>query len=147
MSSRNPKNYATGITPGWSHFRIGPHVAFDCSGLQITQTTAIKAIRARGIVVTIALIEKDIAFNPADFMTGEKKYVASCCYTPEEYEETINAVATGTNLSAINLGKIKPQVMITRRIPLERTHQDGFMELIHNKDNRIKILVSTRLAS
>ena len=74
---------------------IGPHVAFDCSGLQITQTTAVKAIRARGIAVNIALIEKPISFNPADFLTGEKKYVGSSCYTPEEYAEVIEAVASG----------------------------------------------------
>jgi len=75
---------------------IGPHVAFDCSGLQITQTTAIKAIRARGVAVNIALIEKPISFNPSDFLTGEKKYVGSSCYTPEEYAEVIDAVASGT---------------------------------------------------
>jgi (R,R)-butanediol dehydrogenase/meso-butanediol dehydrogenase/diacetyl reductase len=71
-------------------------VSFDCSGSQITQTTAIKAIRARGVAVTIALIEKPMQYNPEDFMHGEIKYVASCCYTPEEYEEVINAVAEGT---------------------------------------------------
>jgi (R,R)-butanediol dehydrogenase / meso-butanediol dehydrogenase / diacetyl reductase len=75
---------------------IGPHMSFDCSGSQITQTTAIKSIRARGIAVTIALIEKPMQYNPEDFMNGEIKYVASCCYTPEEYEEVINAVAEGT---------------------------------------------------
>lgn len=79
--------------------RIGPHVAFDCSVIQITQTTAVKGIRARGIVVNIALIEKPILFNPSDFLTGEKKYVGSCCYTPEEYAEVIAAVASGYLLS------------------------------------------------
>jgi len=77
---------------------VGPHVAFDCSGIQITQTTAIKAIRARGTVVNIALIEKPIMIHPADFLTGEKKYIGSSCYTPEEYWEVIEAVASGTSL-------------------------------------------------
>ena len=36
--------------------------------------------------------------------------------------------------------------MITGRIPLARAH-DGFLELIHNKDKHIKILVSPTLAS
>jgi threonine dehydrogenase-like Zn-dependent dehydrogenase len=75
---------------------IGPHVSFDCSGLQVTQTTAVKAIRARGTAVNIALIEKPISFNPSDFLTGERKYVGSSCYTPEEYAEVIEAVASGT---------------------------------------------------
>jgi (R,R)-butanediol dehydrogenase / meso-butanediol dehydrogenase / diacetyl reductase len=43
-------------------------------------------------------------------------------------------------------GKIKPQAMVTGRVALERTHKDGFLELIHNKDRHIKILVSPTLA-
>lgn len=44
-------------------------------------------------------------------------------------------------------GKISPQDMVTGRIPLEKTYEDGFLELIHNKDQHIKILVSPTLAS
>ena len=129
--------------------RIGPHCAFDCSGLQITHTTAIKAIRARGTVVNIALIEKPLSFDTWMFLTGEKKYIGSSCYTPEEYAEVIEAVASGTDTHKVVLivGKIKPEAMVTGRIPLERTHEDGFLELIHNKDQHIKILVSPTLAS
>jgi hypothetical protein len=36
--------------------------------------------------------------------------------------------------------------MVTGRIALENTHKDGFLELIHNKDQHIKILVSPTLA-
>jgi len=81
-------------------------------------------------------------------LTGEKKYVGSSCYTPEEYAEVIAAVASGTT-SPIKLteGKINPRDMVTGRIPLEKTHEDGFLELIHNKDQHIKILVSPTLAS
>jgi (R,R)-butanediol dehydrogenase / meso-butanediol dehydrogenase / diacetyl reductase len=43
-------------------------------------------------------------------------------------------------------GKIKPEGMVTGRIPLERTQKDGFLELINNKDKHIKILVSPTLA-
>jgi hypothetical protein len=45
-----------------------------------------------------------------------------------------------------NPGKIKPMDMITGRIALKDTHKAGFMELIHNKDQHIKILVSPTLA-
>jgi hypothetical protein len=44
-------------------------------------------------------------------------------------------------------GKIKPLELVTGRIPLERTREDGFLELIHHKDRHIKILVSPTLAS
>jgi hypothetical protein len=30
-----------------------------------------------------------------EFLTAEKRYVASCCYTPEEYREVIEAVGSG----------------------------------------------------
>lgn len=37
--------------------------------------------------------------------------------------------------------------MVTDRIPLELTHKDRFLELIHNQDQHIKILVSPTLAT
>jgi hypothetical protein len=37
--------------------------------------------------------------------------------------------------------------MVTGRIALKNTHKDGFLELIHNKDQHIKILVSPTLDS
>jgi threonine dehydrogenase-like Zn-dependent dehydrogenase len=82
-----------------SNCRIGPHVAFDCSGLQITYTTAVKAIRGRGIVVNVALVEKPLTFDSFEFLAAEKKYVGSSCYTPEEYAEVIEAVASGISPS------------------------------------------------
>lgn len=36
-----------------------------------------------------------------EFLTGEKRYVASCCYTPEEYAEVIEAVASGQCLERL----------------------------------------------
>jgi (R,R)-butanediol dehydrogenase / meso-butanediol dehydrogenase / diacetyl reductase len=68
---------------------------------------------------------------------GEKTYIGSSCYTPEEYREVIEAVGSG---------KIKPLDMVTARIPLEKTHDDGILELINHKDKHIKILVSPTLA-
>jgi (R,R)-butanediol dehydrogenase / meso-butanediol dehydrogenase / diacetyl reductase len=58
------------------------------------------------------------------------------CSTPEEYGEVVQAVASGI---------LNPQDLITGRIPLERTHKDGFLELMNNKDKHIKILVSPTL--
>src|SRR5579862_5043670 len=51
-----------------------------------------------------------------------------------------------TSIFDLTIGKIKPHDMVTGRIPLEKTHKDGFLELIHNKDQHIKILVSPTLA-
>ena len=44
-------------------------------------------------------------------------------------------------------GRIRPDGMVTGRIPLERTIEDGFLELIRRKDRHIKILVSPTLAA
>jgi len=70
--------------------------------------------------------EKSILFNPLDFLTGEKNYIGSSFYTPEEYTEIIAAVASGMSW------KIKPEELVAGHIPLERTHKDRFLELIHN---------------
>jgi hypothetical protein len=51
--------------------------------------------------VNIALIEKPISFDTWMYLTGEKKYIGSSCYTPEEYAEVIDAVASGSNSSSL----------------------------------------------
>jgi threonine dehydrogenase-like Zn-dependent dehydrogenase len=67
----------------------------DCSGLQITETTALKAVRATGIVVNVGVSDKSVTFDMIEFLATEKRFVASCCYTPEEYGEVIEAVGSG----------------------------------------------------
>lgn len=38
-------------------------------------------------------------------------------------------------------GKMTPGDMITSKVPLERVLEDGFLELIKNKEKHVKVLV------
>lgn len=67
----------------------GADVAFDAAGVQAAVYTAIKAIRARGTLVNIALWgDKEVSLNMIDMLFGERKYQASksdCCSTTTGY--------------------------------------------------------------
>lgn len=39
------------------------------------------------------------------------------------------------------IGKMAPADMITTKVPLERVVEDGFLELIRNKEKHVKVLV------
>lgn len=55
----------------------GADVAFDAAGVQVGVYTAIKAIRAKGTLVNIALWgSKEVSLNMVDMLFGEKHYMA-----------------------------------------------------------------------
>ena len=56
---------------------LGADVAFDAAGVQIAVDTAIKAIRARGTLVNIALWgSKRVSLDMMDMLFGERRYMA-----------------------------------------------------------------------
>lgn len=56
---------------------LGADVAFDAAGVQIAVDTAIKAIRARGTLVNIALWgNKRVTLDMMDMLFGERRYMA-----------------------------------------------------------------------
>lgn len=61
---------------------LGADVAFDAAGVQIAVDTAIKAIRARGTLVNIALWgNKRVTLDMMDMLFGERRYMAGeCCF-------------------------------------------------------------------
>ena len=55
----------------------GADVAFDAAGVQVAVYSAIKAIRARGTLVNIALWgNKEVSLNMVDMLFGERRYMA-----------------------------------------------------------------------
>lgn len=53
-------------------------------------------------------------------------------YTHGDFEEVIEAISTG---------KMNPEGMITKKIPMDKVTDQGFNTLIKDKDNHVKILV------
>ncbi|RMZ82898.1 hypothetical protein DV737_g1932, partial [Chaetothyriales sp. CBS 132003] len=110
----------------------GADVAFDCAGVPASVKSAVLAVKAGGVVVNVAIWEKEVPINPNWFVFGEKVYKAVLGYLPKDFSGVIEALAEGT---------LEPANMITRRITVDRVVEDGFTSLIKEKDKHVKILV------
>lgn len=53
-------------------------------------------------------------------------------YELGDFEAVIEAIASG---------RMKPEGMITKRVPMDKVADEGFKTLIEDKDNHVKILV------
>jgi threonine dehydrogenase-like Zn-dependent dehydrogenase len=139
----------------------GVHIVIECAGVQPAMDAAIESVRGKGMIVGIAIFEEDIRFNPNAYNRKSVTYKGSNIYTREEFQEVIDAIASGNSplkpLSQIyfvtistdtfvlpGLGKIKnPEKMITAKVPLEDAVKGGFEALIVGKDRHVKILIYT----
>ncbi|KAL9109503.1 MAG: hypothetical protein Q9227_005838 [Pyrenula ochraceoflavens] len=110
----------------------GADVAFDCAGVQPGLDVAMRAVRARGTVVNIAVWEKRATLEMNEVVFRERKYMGIATYSAADFPAVIGAMATGA---------IKPEKMITRKIKLDEVESKGFKALIEDKDNHVKILV------
>ncbi|ONH68767.1 (R,R)-butanediol dehydrogenase [Cyberlindnera fabianii] len=114
--------------------------SFDCSGLPVTYTTSIQAIRAHGTACNVAIWpHKSVAHYVMDLTLFEKKSVGSLGYQSKDFKGVIKALETGK----LDIEKVKQ--LITGKVALKNGVQDGFLELINHKDKHIKILISPEI--
>lgn len=114
----------------------GPDIVFDCAGVPQSLESACKAVRSRGTVINVAIWEKPVPFNPNWLVFREAKYQAVLGYQRKDFAGVVDALGSG---------KIKPENMITSRIAMENLAEKGYMPLIHEKDDHVKILVDVNL--
>lgn len=110
----------------------GVDVTFDATGLQSTLDTGLAAVRPGGVFFNVAIHEKPLLLNLNDVAILEKKILGGICYTREDFEHVLKAMA---------LGKIPFEDMITAIVPLSDAVSGGFMELMNNKAKHVKILI------
>jgi 2-desacetyl-2-hydroxyethyl bacteriochlorophyllide A dehydrogenase len=110
----------------------GVHVVYDCAGVQAALDTAVRATRARGTIVNIAIWEKPCSIVTNEFNFKERMYMGVATYQIGDFQEVLDAISSGA---------MKPQDMITGRIKLTEVEEKGFKTLINDKDNQVKILV------
>lgn len=112
----------------------GYHAVFDCAGVQVAFDSALACVRGRGKIVNVAIFESPLVIKTPNIINRRQiTYVGSNTYTRGEFQEVIDAIASG---------KIKnPEKMITGRIPLKDAVVGGFDALILQKDKHVKILV------
>jgi threonine dehydrogenase-like Zn-dependent dehydrogenase len=110
----------------------GANVAFDCAGVQAALDTAIRATKARGTVVNVAVWEKEPVFPVNQLLFKEKVYRGTAA---PEHKDFVNV------LRALTEGKLKPLDLATKRIGLHEVEQEGFKTLMEDRSTHAKILV------
>ena len=110
----------------------GADIAFDASGVQATLDTAIACVRPAGTIFNVAIHEKPLSINLNDLTTLEKRLTGGIGYTREDFEGASRLVAANSE---------EAEKMITGIIPLDDIVSGGFLELVNNKANHVKILI------
>jgi len=110
----------------------GVHVVYDCAGVQAGLDQAVQAVRARGQVVNIAIWEKPCTITPNLFNFKERSYLGVATYQAGDFQQVLDAISSG---------RMRPEGMITKKIKLNEVVEEGFMSLVNDKDNQVKILV------
>lgn len=73
----------------------GPDIVFDAAGVQEGLDLAIRVSRVGATIVNIAAWERPATINPMEMIIGEKKYVGTMTYVRRDFEEVLDAVASG----------------------------------------------------
>jgi (R,R)-butanediol dehydrogenase/meso-butanediol dehydrogenase/diacetyl reductase len=111
--------------------RVGADVAFECAGIDSVLAEAIKAVKAGGRVVNVAIWGHPATVQMNDLVMGEVDVIGSLAYCGD-HPDTITLLADGT---------VDARPFITAKIGLDDLVERGFRELIDNKAEHVKILV------
>lgn len=114
---------------------LGAPVSFECIGHKATVQLALDVIRKAGTAVLVGIFEEPSNFNFLDIVSTEKQVIGSLAYNGE-FADVI---------ALIDDGRLNIAPLITGRIELTRILDRGFEELINNKDENVKIIVSPDL--
>jgi (R,R)-butanediol dehydrogenase/meso-butanediol dehydrogenase/diacetyl reductase len=110
----------------------GVDVAIECIGKAATVNTCIQCAKRGGKIVVVGIFEKPGEINYNDLVFQEKEVVGSLAYCGE-FDYAIALLADG---------RIKAEPLITGKIKLDDIIDQGFEELLKNRESNIKILVS-----
>ncbi|SDF19755.1 2,3-butanediol dehydrogenase [Desulfovibrio legallii] len=110
----------------------GADVSFECIGNKFTGPLAVDVLRNTGTAVIVGIFEEPSAFNFFSLSGTDKKIQGTLAYTIEDFKGLAALMAKGA---------IRAENLITGKIELKDIMEKGFMELINNKDENIKILV------
>jgi (R,R)-butanediol dehydrogenase/meso-butanediol dehydrogenase/diacetyl reductase len=112
----------------------GADVAFECAGVDAVLAAAIGSVRPGGTVVNVAIWGHvpQVAMN--DLVLSEVSVIGSLAYCGDHTE----------TIALLRDGKVDAAQFITGRIGLADLVDGGFRELIDNKEENVKILVSPK---
>jgi len=114
----------------------GVDLAFDCAGTPRALEGMFDALRFQGTFVNVALWGQSIPIPFPGFFFKEIHVTGSAVYNDEDFKEVIDLVGKGKFVGF--------EKMVTSRIILEDLPKMGFDELLNNRDEHIKILVTPK---
>jgi (R,R)-butanediol dehydrogenase / meso-butanediol dehydrogenase / diacetyl reductase len=107
-----------------------PDLVFECIGVKGTLIQAISMIAPRGQVVVVGVCMESDEMQPLQCILREVSVDFVLGYDPSDFDETIEALATG---------KIKPQAMVTDIISIEQV--PAMFEALRHPGAHAKVLV------
>ncbi|OLL26526.1 (R,R)-butanediol dehydrogenase, partial [Neolecta irregularis DAH-3] len=108
-----------GVTEG-----LGVDVSYDTSGVQQSLDIAIKAIKPGGTAFMIALWKEPALVDTNELAVKEKRFMGGMAFNNDDYPRVIEAIADS---------RLKPEKMITARVPLSQLMEKGIQQLIEHK--------------
>ena len=112
----------------------GADVAFECAGIDAVLASAIASVRPGGTVVNVAIWGHEASVAVNELVFSEVSLIGSLAYCGD-HSDTIGLLRDG---------RVAADQFITGRIGLDDLVKGGFRELIDNKEENVKILVSPR---
>ena len=110
----------------------GVDVAIEAVGMEATLKDCLTSVRQRGKVIVQGIFTDRVPVHMLGFVTRETTMIGT------------NSINPSLAMAWIESKGIRPEVMITKIIPLERISADGFEVLTGKTKDEIKILVSPR---
>lgn len=110
---------------------VGVDVALECSGVTPALTAALASVKEHGTVCNVAIWEK-----PAELMPNDMIFQETAMTTSLAYADDFPAV-----MANLAKGRIDTSRLVTDRIGLDQAVEQGFEELLRNKDDHVKILI------
>lgn len=78
----------------------GAHVVFECAGVQAGFDVALEAVRGKGKIVNVSIYETPLVIQTPNVLNRRSiSYIGSNIYTRGEFQEVIDAIASGMLLA------------------------------------------------
>lgn len=74
---------------------LGPHVVFDCAGVQASVTVAFDAVRVKGTIVNLAVWRKPAVVDVNLLLSKQILWMGSAVYKPGVFRKVIDAISSG----------------------------------------------------
>jgi len=130
-AAADPREAVLELTGGRGVDRV-----IECGGNEKTMSMATRLARKKGVVVITGLHNAPVGINLFPVVCEETEIVGSFSHVfDEDFRQAVEWIGEG---------KLRPESLITGRIPLEQAVSGGLEALLRNRGEHLKILISPR---